>query len=587
MRRIFIAAFFLLALSAAPAKAAIDPTQGTSCTGPAAGPISGSTDGKSVVSPASGNNLVCISGTWQYPAYQFGSTSASCNSTNAGTIQWTGSAIQYCNGTAWGGFASGGSAALSALTASTGTNTIDNAAYAQTWTWNTLTTGTALSLSSSGMTTGTILALTNTDTASNAGSVLSVSNSEGGASYAIHATSASTGAGTGVYGSETGSGNTGYGGYFSNTSTTGANYGVYGTTASTNNGAAAVYGANTGGSGGGEGVYGTTNSTGDATGVYGTNTGGSGNGSGVAGATNSTGTGVGVYGLDTGASNTGAGVYATNNSATGWGVYSSGTSPNYFAGNVGIGQTSPKAALHVNGGAIVGNDTASCASTNAGEVIWNGTAMEYCNGAAWTQFEPVQSTPVETAPSGSGYFVLSHGTYTGTLGSGSRAGADSVCLTDITTNTGWQGYSTANSNGQLVAAKVHAFICDSSACNNPMPLTTYYFANAANPAAGGAYFTTNSSGYGPGDSNAWSAANYFSGTYEYWTARTEGSSTLWGNVVTSDYRDCGEWTGSGSGDTGISTNTDNNRWEIDGGYGGSGGYESCSNSYHLICFVNP
>ena len=32
-----------------------------------------------------------------------------------------------------------------------------------------------------------------------------------------------------------------------------------------------------------------------------------------------------------------------------------------------------------------------------------------------------------------------------------------------------------------------------------MPLTTYYFANAGNSSAGGAYFTTNSSGLGPND----------------------------------------------------------------------------------------
>jgi hypothetical protein len=71
-------------------------------------------------------------------------------------------------------------------------------------------------------------------------------------------------------------------GYFSNTRTSGATYGVYGTTASKNAGA-------------------------------------------------------GVYGTETGASNTGYAVAAVNNSASGWGVYSSGTSPNYFAGAVNIG----------------------------------------------------------------------------------------------------------------------------------------------------------------------------------------------------------------------------------------------------------
>lgn len=48
-----------------------------------------------------GNNVVCIGSLWQYPAYQFGSTSASCNSTNAGIIQWTGSNLQLCNASSW------------------------------------------------------------------------------------------------------------------------------------------------------------------------------------------------------------------------------------------------------------------------------------------------------------------------------------------------------------------------------------------------------------------------------------------------------------------------------------------------------
>src|SRR5690348_9200361 len=49
-----------------------------------------------------------------------------CNSTNAGMIQWTGSAFQGCNGSSWGSLASGGSTALSGLLAATTTNSIDN-----------------------------------------------------------------------------------------------------------------------------------------------------------------------------------------------------------------------------------------------------------------------------------------------------------------------------------------------------------------------------------------------------------------------------------------------------------------------------
>jgi hypothetical protein len=102
--------------------------------------------------------------------------------------------------------------------------------------------------------------------------------------------------------------------------------------------------------------------------------------------------------------------------------------------------------------------------------------FQFCNGSSWIAMgscgcgPPIQS-PI-TAPNGSGYFVLSHDTYDGNLGG--LSGADAKCLTDLTTHTGWMGYATANSNGQLVASKVHAFLCYNDnpwTCNNTMPLT--------------------------------------------------------------------------------------------------------------------
>src|SRR3954447_8003220 len=39
---------------------------------------------QSAQSGLGGNNVVCANNAWQYPAYQHGDTSASCNSTNAG-----------------------------------------------------------------------------------------------------------------------------------------------------------------------------------------------------------------------------------------------------------------------------------------------------------------------------------------------------------------------------------------------------------------------------------------------------------------------------------------------------------------------
>lgn len=231
----------------------------------------------------------------------------------------------------------------------------------------------------------------------------------------------------------------------------------------------------------------------------------------------------------------------------------------------------------------------TCDSSHAGLTYYNSTTnyLEYCNGSAWTQLEPVQSTPVETAPSGSGYFVLTKGTYNGNLGG--LSGANATCLTDLTTNTGWQGYSTANSRGYLVAGNVFAFMCDSVSCNNLLPLTTYYFANAANSSAGGAYFTTDSSGDGPGDSADWAAANYFGNSYFYWTGReaSSGSSTEWPISYTSIWdNSCTTWTSASSsvvGFPGQSAYTDYTRW----GIGNSLGEYPCNNTYPLICFVNP
>jgi len=90
--------------------------------------------------------------------------------------------------------------------------------------------------------------------------------------------------------------------------------------------------------------------------------------------------GVGVYGEVTGA-NKGQAVQAVNNSMTGWGIYSSGTSPNYFAGAVGIGTTSPQNALDIsNGGGIhitsgTPSSTAAVLYSDAGTLMWNGAPL--------------------------------------------------------------------------------------------------------------------------------------------------------------------------------------------------------------------
>jgi hypothetical protein len=130
---------------------------------------------------------------------------------------------------------------------------------------------------------------------------------------------------------------------------------------------------------------------------------------------------------------------------------------------------------------------------NEGDVKYNYGyhTLQFCNGTNWISAGAAAQTP--SYPNG--YFVLSGGTYNGALGN--LSGADSTCLTDLTTNTSWKGYATAKSEGLLVSGNVHAFLCSIFECNVLTPSTTYYFANASNASYGGASFTTDANGFGP------------------------------------------------------------------------------------------
>lgn len=246
----------------------------------------------------------------------------------------------------------------------------------------------------------------------------------------------------------------------------------------------------------------------------------------------------------------------------------------------------------VNGGYVrPGASTTTCSTTIQGAIRFNTTskALEFCNGTAWTAAAQVQGTAPPTAPAGSGYFVMSRGTWNGDLGN--ISGANAKCLSDLTTNTSWLGYSTANSNGQLIASKVRALLCDSS-CNTFMPLTTYYFANAnaGSGSAGGASFTTDSSGNGPNESSNWSAANRFSGTYSYWSNYASGSNTI---IAPSPQNEgdasCRGFTFSdvgGSSVIGQSGWSDDRRWN---GFYATGALttSTCNIQRNLVCIVNP
>jgi hypothetical protein len=393
-------------------------------------------------------------------------SATTCTSSNAGMIQWTGSVFQGCNGSGWGNLLLGGGSTLNGITAATGSNTIDSGANAQVWEWGTLSTGTAMSFTTSSMTGGTLLSLQDTAAASTStGYVLSVTDATTGTGYGVYSamtatantgyagyfTNSSTAAGYGVYGSITGAANTGYAGYFTNTS--GGGFGIYalGTTttgniltysgvpgsgaaiyakeSNVNNTAPAIYAENDGNGGyaiealgnsttgitmyvdsnngtaiyaqsnnntsGNSAVYAyTSGAAGQTYGVqaqdyssggyalYGLNNATTGSAYGVWGGTDSTAAGVGVYGVERGTANTGYGGYFSNTSTSGWSLYA-GTAPSYFAGSVGIGTTSPQAALDVNGAARVGSTAASCAAGNAGAVQYTSGTLEACNGTSW------------------------------------------------------------------------------------------------------------------------------------------------------------------------------------------------------------
>jgi hypothetical protein len=233
---------------------------------------------------------------------------------------------------------------------------------------------------------------------------------------------------------------------------------------------------------------------------------------------------------------------------------------------------------------------ANCKAATTGAIRYNSATprLEFCNGTAWQ--------PTNNA--GKGYFVVSKTTWNGNLGG--IDGANSKCLTELgTTNTGWLGYATANALGLLTAAHVKAWLCSSvntyygvGVCQGLNPNTTYAFADANNVAHGGATFTTDGQGMGPGDSANWSGATYFGASYTYWTARLgNDGSNLWASNVSGSGAGFSEgactngtnsWTSSSSGDQGddgASNNTGSGRWIL--------ASPACNTTLNLICTVNP
>jgi hypothetical protein len=162
-----------------------------------------------------GQNLICNGSSWQYIPYQFG-VGGTCKAATEGQIEYAGSAFDSCNSSnSWAAIPTA-SVTLSDLFSAATTNTIDSTLNAQTWQWGTLSTQTALTLTSSSLTSGTLLSLANTSSAANAGAVLIITNSQAGATTGLSAT-------------DSGVANTGYAAYFVDTmsSTSASSYAVY------------------------------------------------------------------------------------------------------------------------------------------------------------------------------------------------------------------------------------------------------------------------------------------------------------------------------------------------------------------------
>ena len=93
-----------------------------------------------------------------------------------------------------------------------------------------------------------------------------------------------------------------------------------------------------------------------------------------------------------------------------------------------------------------GNVYAVCAGPagNEGDIVYNSSnhLYQFCNGSIWLAYSggtgncTAASSYSPATPPDSGYFVVTKSTYNGNLGG--IIAANSTCLTELTTNTGWK-----------------------------------------------------------------------------------------------------------------------------------------------------
>lgn len=245
-------------------------------------------------------------------------------------------------------------------------------------------------------------------------------------------------------------------------------------------------------------------------------------------------------------------------------------------------------------GMQLSESSSPCTAGRAGSLRYNSDvgAVELCSNLEWKLLIAEEDfTDPEPPVTDPGYFVLTNGTWNGDLQA--EAGdihpnaveaADQLCLTDLTNNN-WMGKSDAQTRSLIDATHVKSFICDKDYCNIAVPNETYLFAVSGDPTSGGARFTANASGLGPGNSQNWAGKNYFDGFKTYWTGRDTVDDQTWSTDAGPSFQGahCGytgfvESTGQ-SGWVGETNANNDERWHKRGA--------PCVEEYNLICFVHP
>jgi hypothetical protein len=196
---------------------------------------------------------------------------------------------------------------------------------------------------------------------------------------------------------------------------------------------------------------------------------------------------------------------------------------------------------------------------------------QYCDGDDWREMISIIGGASGGGGIIPGYFVRTDGSYNGNLGG--LSGADATCLSELQTYD-WKGKSNA---GTLTAARVKAWLCDSSTCNDFVPGNIYIMAKANSPTSGGSALYVAADGSSPGDGGNWNGP-YQLTSATYWTGRGSISNFFW--ALTPDADTCSDWsTTSGNGMRARSYSSGSGRW--------SDGILACSNSQELLCMVHP